>query len=389
MRKSLLVFPIVLVALVVAACGGGTSGEDGRGSFLEDADSALKDFPAPGSHGPSGEAGPQGSRSAAATNAALGVEVALLAPSSTSNQIDVIDRKIISTGFISLEVEDVESSIDEVRAIAEGLGGFVQQLSSSGDDDRMRANITIRVPQEQFFAALELIRPLGEVTSRNVGTEDVSEQFIDLDARLKSALRKEQSLLSLLGRSETVSDILTIERELERVRSDIERIQGQLGFLERRVALATIAVALFTPSLRVADPPTASLAVKVSDVSLTVDEVKALVGVLQGVVDSSSLSVRDGKERATVSFRVFAEDFNRALASLEDKGDVESKEIREGNSSNDGDVQRAEEPDARIDLSLTEGEKGVREIALALFSLLGAVVLALLGYGVSRRFRRG
>ncbi len=157
---------------------------------------------------------------------------------------------------VSLEVEAVQGAVVSVRNIAESLGGFVDQLSSSGGGESQQATITIRVPQVQFLNAIESIEALGQVVSSSVSSEDVSEQFIDLEARLKSSLRQEQSLLSLLERAETLNDLLTLERELSRVRSDIERIQGQLSFLERRVELATITVSLTTPKEeQVGEPP--------------------------------------------------------------------------------------------------------------------------------------
>ena len=88
---------------------------------------------------------------------------------------------------------------------------------------------------------------VGKVQSKNLGSEDVSERFIDLQARLKSSLREDESLLSLLDRTSTVIEVLAIERELTRVRLDIERLQGQLNFLERRIDLATITVSLSSP----------------------------------------------------------------------------------------------------------------------------------------------
>ena len=88
---------------------------------------------------------------------------------------------------------------------------------------------------------------MGKVQSKNLGSEDVSERFIDLQARLKSSLREDESLLSLLDRTSTVIEVLAIERELTRVRLDIERLQGQVNFLERRIDLATITVSLSSP----------------------------------------------------------------------------------------------------------------------------------------------
>ena len=118
----------------------------------------------------------------------------------TSGALETTQRKVISSAFISIELEGVSEGTAQVRVIAESLGGFVEQLSSSSEPQHQRATITIRVPQDQFFPAMERIEALGTVQSRDIGSEDVSEQFIDLEARLKSALGEEQSLLSLLER---------------------------------------------------------------------------------------------------------------------------------------------------------------------------------------------
>ena len=266
-------------------------------------------------------------------------------------------RKVIYLASVSVQVGIVEDAVTEVRGISENLGGFVEQLSSSGETQNRRANITVRVPQSEFFTALERIESLGEIQDRNVGSEDVSEEFIDIDARLKSSLRKEQSLLSLLNKATTVNDILTIERELFRVRSEIERFQGQLNFLERRVELATINIQLFPPKQRSSEPPSALLTIQVSDVSESVDEIKALVSNLDGVLDRVFLSLRDENERADLSLQVFTPDFKQALASIESQGNIESKELHEAINQKDPDVIRAEDPNAQIHVSFI-GETG-------------------------------
>lgn len=268
-------------------------------------------------------------------------------------------RKVIYRASVSVQVAMVEDAVTEVRRIAESLGGFVEQLSSSGETQSRKANIAVRVPQGEFFTALERIEALGKVQDRNVGSEDVSEEFIDLDARLKSSLRKEQSLLSLLNKANTVNDILTIERELFRVRSEIERFQGQLNFLERRVALATINIQLFPPKPQSSEPPSALLTIQVSDVSGSVDEIKALVSNLGGVLDRIFLSIRDENERADLSLRVFTPDFKQALASIESQGNIESKELHEAINQEDPKVIQAEDPNAQIHVSLI-GETGSR-----------------------------
>ena len=146
----------------------------------------------------------------------------------------LVQRQIISQGSMSVQVADVPTAAARVRAIAEGVGGFVEQLSSNGVGEFQQSTITVRVPQAEFFSVFEQIKALGEVQNENAGSVDVTEQFIDLEARLKSAQREELSLLSLLDRANVISEILTIERELTRIRGELERLQGQLNFLERR-----------------------------------------------------------------------------------------------------------------------------------------------------------
>ena len=302
--------------------------------------------------------------------------------------LQTVQRKVISSASVSIKVSVVVEVVVQIRAIAEGMGGFVEQLSSAGTAGRQQASLTIRVPQDQFFTALERIEALGEVQSKNLGSEDVSEQFIDLESRLKSSLREEESLLSLLGRSATVSEVLTIERELTRIRPEIERVQGQLNFLERRVALATIMVSLFPPRVPLAMPPSGTLSMEVEDVNGSLEEAKGLVVGLEGAVEQVFISVRDGKERADVTLMVRPEDFNRVMDFLEAQGKVKIKEIREGSAQ----VEQESGPDqssggtgvdgvldARIELSFLE-EDDTLGFGLIIGIIVAVLILAVLGF---------
>ena len=304
-------------------------------------------------------------------------EVEVESVATSGQALETAQRKVISTASVTLEVEVVQAAINDVRAIAESLGGFVEHLTSSGDSDRQQATVTIRVPQAQFFPGLERIEALGKVRNRNVGSEDVSEQFIDLNARLKSSLRQEKSLLSLLERAATVTEIVTIERELSRIRSDIERFQGQLNFLERRVDLATITVFLVMPPPEFFEPPSASLSVEVGDVTASVDRVKSLVATLNGALDQVVLSVREDRSKADISMRVFPANFQQTIDFLESEGKVLIKEVREGAPGKGGDTTPAEKPDARIELSLIGDSTGVSiGLIVAIAVPIGVVLLA-------------
>ena len=304
--------------------------------------------------------------------------------------LDTAQRQVISQASVSMEVDEVPVAVAQVRTTAESLGGFVGQLSSSGGPERQQSTMTIRVPQAEFFTALEHIKSLGKVRSENVGSEDVTERFIDLEARLRSALREEESLLSLLDKANQVSEILTIERELSRVRSDIERAQGQLNFLERRVDLSTITVSLFPPDAEVAEPPSGSLTIEVSDVSRSVEGIKALVSGVGGELDRVFVAVRDGKESSDVTLRVFSKDFKQVLSSVEAHGKVRDKEIRETTVPVEAEATPPAKPDARIDISFVEKESSVVWRIIAIAAPVGGVALvALLGLLFYAAYRAG
>ena len=304
--------------------------------------------------------------------------------------LDRAQRQVISQASVSMEVDEVPVAVAQVRTTAESLGGFVGQLSSSGGPERQQSTMTIRVPQAEFFTALEHIKALGKVRSENVGSEDVTERFIDLEARLRSALREEESLLSLLDKASQVSEILTIERELSRVRSDIERAQGQLNFLERRVDLSTITVSLFPPDAEVAEPPSGSLTIEVSDVSRSVEGIKALVSGVGGELDRVFVAVRDGKESSDVTLRVFSKDFKQVLSSVEAHGKVRDKEIRETTVPVEAEATPHAKPDARIDISFVEKASSVVWWIIAIAAPVGGVALvALLGLLFYAAYRAG
>ena len=358
---------------------------------VESAFSNDSPAPPPAPAGASGAAGPAGAPGA------RGPAGSAQPPSQSSQPGQsgpAAERKIIFIASLSIEVEEVEAAVDRARAVAESLGGFVEHLSSSGGSETPRADLTIRVPQTGFSDALEHIESLGEVQFRNLGSEDVTEQFIDLGARLKSSMAEEKSLLALLERSNSVTEILTVERELTRVRADIERAQGRLNFLERRVDLATINVSLFLPGSGPSNPPVANFTIDASDVSDQVSQLKGYVTGLGGAIDQVYLATNEGGERVEVTFRVFSQDFYQASAFIEDQGKLRSRNIREGILILTGEeTPRAKRPDARIDVVYLD-ESFDFQPWMAIFGIVLALVLAgamavLLRIAYRRGRRRG
>lgn len=164
------------------------------------------------------------------------------------SSIEVVDRKIIYNAWISMEVQDVDVAVSQIQTITDEFNGYVSQMSVSKKEDVKTGSVTVRVPQADFYVAIEQIELIGEVKDKNIGSEDVTEQYIDLKARLENAQRQEQRLLEILEKAYDVEDMLNIERELNRIREQIEIYTGQLTYLESRVEYASITVTLTEPS---------------------------------------------------------------------------------------------------------------------------------------------
>jgi len=161
----------------------------------------------------------------------------------------VEERMIIWTGDVSLIVKDAEVSLGEVEAIAKDMGGYVVNSSSWYQDDQLRARLTIRVPSGEFDAAMELLNDLAiKVENRNVSTQDVTEEYTDLNARMRNLEATETELLELLTevreRTSKAEDVLAVHREITGIREQIEQLKGRMQYLEKMTAMATINIEL-------------------------------------------------------------------------------------------------------------------------------------------------
>lgn len=153
---------------------------------------------------------------------------------------------IIKNGDVTIEVDSMELAIVRVTELAKRLNGAVANSSiNTGEKNFRTARVVLRIPSVQFDAAMSGLNPIGKVESQNVGSEDVTEQFVDMTARMKNARRLEERLISLLAtRTGKLEDVLAVERELARVREEIERYEGHLRYLSTRAAVSTITVNL-------------------------------------------------------------------------------------------------------------------------------------------------
>ncbi|MEX0930587.1 MAG: DUF4349 domain-containing protein [Candidatus Paceibacterota bacterium] len=159
---------------------------------------------------------------------------------------DAGERKIIRTADLSLIVGNTEEVIDQISNIAERANGFVGSVDVfESSDNKKHGQVTIRVPSDVFSQSIASIKDLAVTVEREqINAHDVTEEFVDLEARLRNFEATEEQYLVLLGEATDVEDMLAIQRELSGVRQEIERLEGRLQYLSRQTDMSTIRVSL-------------------------------------------------------------------------------------------------------------------------------------------------
>jgi hypothetical protein len=164
---------------------------------------------------------------------------------------------LVRVGQASLQVDSLETGIARIRDVARRTNAVIANTSMAGGRQQTRsASLELRVPSERFDEAVSSLSPIGKLESVNVTVEDVGEEFVDVEARVANARRLEERLVDLLAkRTGKLSDVLSVERELARVREQIERYEGRMRYLRTRASISTLTIALHEPFPIVAEHP--------------------------------------------------------------------------------------------------------------------------------------
>ncbi len=164
-----------------------------------------------------------------------------------------VERKIIRNADLQLEATAPEEAQQKITQIAESKGGFVVESTQSSSDakamTRDNVTMTVRVPSAKFDEALnEILQTASRVIVESVKGQDVTEEFIDIEARLKTQKALEAQFLEIMKRSNSVEDALNVQTEIARVRGEIEKIEGRKRFLESQASLSTVKIKLQSPT---------------------------------------------------------------------------------------------------------------------------------------------
>jgi hypothetical protein len=181
-------------------------------------------------------------------------QISLTQAEQTQTEPVVVERKIIRNADLQLEADAPEEAQAKITQIAESKSGFVVESMQSSSDakttKRDTVTMTVRVPSAKFDEALNEIRSAASrVIVESVKGEDVTEEFIDIEARLKTQKALEVQFLEIMKRSNSVEDALNVQTEIARVRGEIEKIEGRKRFLESQASLSIIKIKLQTPAV--------------------------------------------------------------------------------------------------------------------------------------------
>ncbi|MDG4779157.1 DUF4349 domain-containing protein [Micromonospora sp. WMMD961] len=228
-RGTALAVAVLAAALVLTGCSASDSGaQDTAGSAAEAP--AVADV---------GEAGRDAAKGGTQEAAGAG------AP-----DLRVDQRAIIYTGTMRVQVDDVDVAARETVAVATRAGGFVGGDQRRSADEDAVAELQLRVPAPKFAGVVEEISKLGTQQSREIDTQDVTEETVDLDARITSQRARVDSARRLLSRATTITDLVTLENELGRREADLASLEAKKRRLADLTALSTITVSLAGPATK-------------------------------------------------------------------------------------------------------------------------------------------
>jgi hypothetical protein len=249
-RRVLTAFAAGALAAGVALAGCGSSDDAGTTATAPMSDAG----------GENAQVAPGGDSAADAQKAAEGAPQAPQAQDQAQGgaggvELAVDQRQIIYTGSITIRVENVERTAAEVTSMATGVGGFVGGDKRTDDGGRSEAVLTLRVPASRFTAMVDDIADKGTDDRRAISTEDVTEDVVDLDARITTQQARVASARRLLAQAKTINDLVTLENELGKREADLASLEGKKRRLDDLTALSTITATLLGPDAQAPAPP--------------------------------------------------------------------------------------------------------------------------------------
>ena len=232
MKKNF--FYWMLIALMLGACAknGGDQGNDNlTNAFLNE---MAKEMDAAESEEMSGEG----------TNAMI-LPASLEEPGSASS-IPKAQRKVIYSGSMSLQVKDLDETHKKVVAKVDDMKGYISEDVVDNSYGYQNNRMTIRVPKEQFYPMVSWLEENAlYVESKQLNANDVTEEFVDLSARLKNEKEAEETYREILKSAKSISEVLEVQRYINNIREEIEATEGRLKYLSDQTSYSTLTLSFY------------------------------------------------------------------------------------------------------------------------------------------------
>jgi hypothetical protein len=156
------------------------------------------------------------------------------------------DRKIIKTGRISFQTDDLEEKSYEIKKLIKSYNAYITNEYKDKYTNKIEQRFEVKIPADKFDDfVVEVEKIAGKVESRSINSEDITDQYIDTESRLKNKKKLEERYLELLDKAKNINEILQIERELNNIRSDIESAEALLQSYDKRVAYSTLNIDIY------------------------------------------------------------------------------------------------------------------------------------------------
>ncbi|PYI94451.1 MAG: hypothetical protein DMF03_00020 [Verrucomicrobia bacterium] len=269
------------------------------------------------------------------TSASAATNAEEIGPSpSASAQRGPANRKLIRNARVDLEVRNFEEAVQQIGGFASEARGYIATSSSDKQENgKLRGEVVVKVLPENLDDFLEKLRGVGDLKNQIIGTDDVTKQYLDTDARLKNAQAMEQRLLEVLKRkSDDINDLLAVEKELGRVREQIEQMQGELKFMDTQAQFATVTIALAEKDM---DVPAgfllkerAQLALYAQDVEKSYNQIKALASPKIQITNATLDRDNAGRVSARISMLIAPEESDAVIAKVKALGRVDKFQLQ-------------------------------------------------------------
>ncbi|MFC0270772.1 DUF4349 domain-containing protein [Metabacillus herbersteinensis] len=245
MKRLLQIFGVLLVCSIVTACSGGQS--ESESSSIESADMAVDS-------GGGEEAKTEMSSENSAVDTSKVVEKSAESQQISTQSQSADTRKVIYNANLSVEVENYQETSNEITQQIQSKGGYIVQSNTfrSSEEGPLEGTLVVRIPQAEFNAFLESVEKGSmKVHERSISGQDVTEEFVDLESRLKSKEVVEKRLITFMEKAEKTEDLLKISEDLSKVQEEIEQIRGRMNFLQNQSNLATVTIHVFENKVNV------------------------------------------------------------------------------------------------------------------------------------------